>query len=265
MNEEVVVNPELVVKHISKSKLLIKAYEVLESDDEIQELIKMANVMAVSRLKYNDHGIVHSRIVSGSALEIFDRLIKAGIEPTTLRDNTVRSIDEAKLVVLLASYLHDIGNAIHRVDHEFTGALLSKDILDRILPNILGNVEKRRLVAIRQEVMHAIYATEMNTQALTVEAGVVKVADGTDMAEGRARIPYKLGKLDMHAVSALSIKKVIISSGEDVPTRIDVIMNDFAGLFQIEAVLRPKIVTSGLGKYIEVYIRVGEKIRRVYP
>ena len=263
---EVVVSPELVLKHVSSSKLLSRAYEVLESDDEVQELIKMANVMAVGRLKYNDHGIVHSRIVSGSALELFDRLVKAGVEPTTLHDGTTHNLEEAKLIVLLASYLHDIGNAVHRVEHEFVGALLSKDILNRILPEILGrDIGRRRLVALRQEVMHAIYATEMNTQALTVEAGVVKIADGTDMAEGRARIPYKLGKLDMHAVSALSIKKVVISDGNEVPTRIDVIMNDFAGLFQIEAVLRPKILTSGLGKYIEVYIRVGERVRRVYP
>ncbi len=263
---EVVVSPELVLKYVSSSKLLSRAYEVLESDDEVQELIKMANVMAVGRLKYNDHGIVHSRIVSGSALELFDRLVRAGVEPTTLHDDTTHNLEEAKLVVLLASYLHDIGNAVHRVEHEFVGALLSKDILNRILPEILGrDIGKRRLVALRQEVMHAIYATEMNTQALTVEAGVVKIADGTDMAEGRARIPYKLGKLDMHAVSALSIKKVVISDGNEVPTRIDVIMNDFAGLFQIEAVLRPKILTSGLGKYIEVYIRVGERVRRVYP
>ena len=98
-----------------------------------------------------------------------------------------------------------------------------------------------------------------------MEAGVVKIADGTDMAEGRARIPYKLGKLDMHAVSAISVKQVLIDKGEDVPVRIDIVMNDYAGLFQVEEVLKPKILSSGLADYIEVYIRVGEKVQKIVP
>jgi len=261
----IAVSPDLVYKHVRSSELLLRAYNLLESDDEVQELISMSNVMAVNRLKYNDHGVVHSRIVAGSSLELFELLLSAGLRPTTVVNGTTRSIDEAKLIVLIASYLHDIGNAIHRDNHELLGALLAKDILDRLLPEIVLTDDKRRLVALRQEIMHAIYATETSVQALTMEAGVVKIADGTDMAEGRARIPYKLGKLDMHAVSALSVKRVYLSKGVDRPARIDVVMNDYAGLFQIEAVLRPKIMTSGLEKYVEVFIRVGDSERRVFP
>ncbi len=260
----VLVSPALVQKHVENSELLRKAYEILEHDEEVQELIKMANIMAVGRLKYNDHGIIHSRIVSGAALEIFDRLVRSGIKPTTIEFGTARSIDEAKLVVLLASYLHDIGNAVHRINHEMMGAILAKDLIDRILTTVIPDIGKRRYM-LRQEVMHAIYATEMSTDALTVEAGVVKIADGTDMAEGRARIPYKLGKLDMHAVSALSIKKVAIGGDDSTPIRIEIFMEDFAGLFQVEAVLRPKILSSGLQKYVEVYASVNGKIHRVFP
>jgi len=260
----VLVSPTLVQRHVGGSDLLRRTYEVLESDEEVQELIKMANIMAVGRLKYNDHGVIHSRIVSGAALEIFDRLVKSGIKPTTIEFGTARNIEEAKLVVLLASYLHDIGNAVHRVNHEMIGAILAKDLLDRILAIVIPDIGKRKYM-LRQEVMHAIYATEMNTNALTMEAGVVKIADGTDMAEGRARIPYKLGKLDMHAVSALSIKKVAIGSGDGVPIHVEIFMEDFAGLFQVEAVLRPKILSSGLQKHVEVYANVNGKIHRVFP
>lgn len=260
----VLVSPTLAQKHVESSELLKKAYEILEQDEEVQELIKMANIMAVGRLKYNDHGIIHSRIVSGAALEIFDRLVRSGVKPTTVEFGTARNIDEAKLVVLLASYLHDVGNAVHRVNHEMMGAILAKDLIDRILTTVIPDIGKRKYM-LRQEVMHAIYATEMNTNALTVEAGVVKIADGTDMAEGRARIPYKLGKLDMHAVSALSIKRVAIDSNSSTPIHIEVFMEDFAGLFQVEAVLRPKILSSGLQKYIEVYANVNGKIHRVFP
>lgn len=260
----VTVTPTLVHDHISKSKVLSRAFEILESDQEVQELIKMANIMAVGRLRYNDHGVVHARIVSGAALELFELLHNAGIKPTTMEFGTARSLDEAKLIILMAAYLHDIGNAVHRVNHEIIGALLSKDIIDRLLPEILPGIGSRKYL-LRQEIIHAIYATEMHNKALTIEAGIVSVADGTDMAEGRARIPYKLGKLDMHAVSAISIKKVTITRGDEAPARINVYMGDKAGLFQIEAVLKPKILTSGLQDYIEVYATVDGNLMKVFP
>lgn len=265
MCEVVVVGPALVIKHVETSELLRRAYEFLEQDEEVQALIKMSNVMAVSRLRYNDHGIVHSRIVSGSALELFNILVEAGLKPSTIAYGTARNMDEAKLVVLVAAYLHDIGNSVHRVDHEYVGALLAKDIIDRMFREITPNLSSTYRYMLRHEIMHAIYATEINTKALTLEAGVVKVADGTDMAEGRARIPYRMGKLDMHSVSAISIKKVEIVKGSESAARIEVYMNDSAGLFQIEAVLRPKILTSGFERYFEVYTNVDGRELRVYP
>ncbi len=260
----VVVSPSLVHKHVSNSEILSRAFSLLETDEEVQELIKMANIMAVGRLKYNDHGIVHSRIVSGAALELFDMLLESNIKPTTLQFGTAKDLEEARLIVLLAAYLHDIGNAVHRVNHEMLGACLAKDILDRLIPEIIPSLEGRKYL-IRQEVMHAIYATEMHTKALTMEAGVVTIADGTDMAEGRARIPYRLGKLDMHAVSAISIRKVELLRGDEAPARIEVYMNDKAGLFQIEAVLKPKVLTSGLDKYVEIYVISGSDKQKVFP
>ncbi len=259
------VGPTLVVRHVEASELLRRAYEFLEQDEEVQTLIKMSNVMAVSRLKYNDHGVVHSRIVSGSALELFDILVESGLKPSTIAYGTAKSLEEAKLVVLVASYLHDIGNSVHRVNHEYVGALLAKDIVDRMFREILPNTSSASRYMLRHEIMHAIYATETNTRALTLEAGVVKVADGTDMAEGRARIPYKMGKLDMHSVSAISIRRVEIVKGVESIARIEVYMNDSAGLFQIEAVLKPKILTSGFEKYFEVYTNVDGKELRIYP
>ncbi|MCS7099421.1 MAG: HD domain-containing protein, partial [Sulfolobales archaeon] len=242
-----------------------RVYEFLESDEEVQSLVDMSNIMAVGRLRYNDHGVIHSRIVSGSSLEIFDLLLKAKLKPTSLEFGITRSVEESMVIVLAAAYLHDIGNAVHRVNHEFIGSLLAKDIVDRMLSDTMPYVEGRRRRMIRQEILHAIYATETNTQALTVEAGVVKVADGTDMAEGRARIPYKLGKINMHSVSAISIKKVEILNGNGRPVVIEVTMDNFAGLFQIEAVLRPKILTTGIADYFDIVAKVGDREIKVYP
>jgi metal-dependent HD superfamily phosphatase/phosphodiesterase len=244
--------------------LLRSAFRILEDDDEVMEMLKISNIMAVSRLRYNDHGVTHAKIVAGTALELLDILMNSKITPTTLRDGTAKSIDEAKLVVLFASYFHDIGNAVHRANHEFIGALLAKDILNRLLPKI--GITDRKLIALRQEIMHTIYATEYNVKCLTIECGVVKVGDGLDMAEGRARVPYKLGKLDMHALSAISIKKVEVEAGDSGrPIKIVVYMDEYAGVFQLEEVLIPKIRTSGIGNYIVVYIHTPKRFEKFYP
>jgi len=261
----VVVSPTLVRKFLESSNLLRKVYEFLESDEEVQSLVEMSNIMAVGRLRYNDHGVVHSRIVSGASLEILDMLIKAGIRPTSMEFNVTKNVEEAMLITLAGAYLHDIGNAVHRENHEFIGSLLAKDIVDRMLTDVMPGAESRRRRMIRQEILHAIYSTETNTQALTVEASSVKIADGTDMAEGRARIPYKLGKIDMHSVSAISIKRVEILPGASRPVAIAVSMDNYAGLFQIEAVLKPKIATTRVADYFEVIARVGDRELRVYP
>ncbi len=247
-----IVSPKLVEKHIRHNRLVAAAWSILQDDEEVNTLLRMANINAVVRLLYNDHGPVHARIVAGSALEIMDILLEAGVKPSSLEHGTVSSIDEAKLIVLLGAYLHDIGNAIHRSHHEFAGAIISLGILDRLLPKILGIEDGRRIGFIKYEVAHAIYATAQNVPALTVEASIVKVADATDMAEGRARYPYKKGKTNMHALSALAIKRVELDKGEERPLRINVYMTERAGYFQLEQVLIPKVKTSMLTGMIEI-------------
>ena len=162
-----------------------------------------------------------------------------------------------KAILVLAAYLHDVGNAVHRDSHEHLGAILAKDIIDRLIAKALGDLGPRRFL-LRQEVMGAIFSTDYSTRALTVEAGIVKVADGLDMSEGRARIPYEMGKVDIHALSALSIKRVSLSRGSEKPVRITVRMDDLAGYFQVEKVLMPKIRLSGLQDYIEMEVYARE-------
>ncbi len=263
--ERVVVSPELLRRKTRGRPLLEKAWRVATSDPEVRALLRMSNVMAVKRLYYNDHGYVHATIVAGAALEIFDRLMDAGVEPTSLRDGVVDELDEARLIVLLGALFHDIGNSVHRSNHELIGAILAAPIVERILLHLYGEPSEK-LYSIRQEVLHAVYSTAYDIECLSVEAGAVRVGDGLDVAEGRARIPYKLGKTDIHAMSALSIKRVEIHEGEERPIGVTVYMEDYAGLFQVEEVMLRKIRGSRIDRYIEVYIVVGEgKPLRVYP
>ena len=43
---------------------------------------------------------------------------------------------------------------------------------------------------------------------------VLKVADTTDMTEGRSRIPFQAGQLNIHSISALAVKDVKIEKGD---------------------------------------------------
>ncbi len=256
----VMVSQDLLFKHLSMDPGLARAYRLVEEDREIQELLKMSNIMAVTRMLYNDHGVTHARIVAGAALEILGILVDQGIKPSTLSARTARNMDDVRLIVFLASYLHDIGNSVHRHMHETHSYILALPILDRLLPLLFE--DSSRLYAIRQEILHAIYSHQEDVETLTLEAGVVKVADGTDMAEGRARVPYMLGKTDMHAVSALSVKKVDLDKGVGKPLRITVELTDMAGLFQVEEVLLRKVKASTLRDLVEIAVKKeGEKPR----
>jgi metal-dependent HD superfamily phosphatase/phosphodiesterase len=259
----VVVNAKLLDQVLAGKELLIRVYQAAESDTELQTLWFMSNVMAVNRLKYNDHGPIHAKIAAGAALYLYNLLRLNGLESTLVKDGVIENEEYAWLIPLLGGLLHDIGNSIHRDMHEKLGALLAKPILDRLLDVIID--DERTKVKIRQEVMHAVHCTSSDVECLTIEAGCVKVGDGLDMAEGRARVPYKLGGITIHSISALSIDRVEIQPSDKRPIRINVYMNEKAGLFQVDNVLMPKLKTTPLRDYVEVYVIVGDTYLKSYP
>jgi metal-dependent HD superfamily phosphatase/phosphodiesterase len=255
----VVVSANLIHSHLKEPKLK-QMFQLMEKDLEVQSTLRMSNVMAVERLKYNDHGPVHAKISAGSALEIFD-LLTQEVTPTTVQ-NKVCSLEDAKVVVLCGSYLHDVGNSIHRVDHQIHGCIIANPILDRLLKTVYPE-DAALAVRLKSEILHCIFSHEEEVECLSVEAGAAKIADGTDMAHGRTRIPYRTGKVDIHSLSALSITKVEIEKGERVPVQIFVSMNNPAGVFQIEEVLEKKIQTSGIQHLVDVIaLEKGIQIRR---
>ena len=88
------------------------------------------------------------------------------------------------------------------------------------------------------------------------------IADGTDMAEGRSRVPYLSGKYDIHSLSAQAIKRVEIVEGDEKPVSIQVHMENPAGVFQIEEVMGRKIRSSGIPELVEVIATMnGKKIK----
>jgi len=254
----VLVSSRLIHSHLD-SPLLSEVFDLLQADVEIQSYLRMANIMAVKRLGYNDHGPMHAKIVAGSALEIF-KLLSTSVEPSSVA-NGVCGYDDARLIVLLGAYLHDIGNAVHRVNHEQTSVTLAINPLDRIL-NRLYSTDPELAYRIKCEVLHALFSSDDSVPCLSVEAGAVTIADGTDMAEGRSRVPYMAGKNDIHSISAQAIKRVEVEKGTEKPVSIQVTMENPAGIFQIEEVMGPKIKSSGIPELVEVVATLnGDKIK----
>jgi len=220
----------------------------VNANDELYTLWQVINVNAVQRLAMNDHGPVHVQIVTNIALKLLRLLVDRSVTPSVVVGHNL-TIEDAEVIVVLASLLHDIGMSIHRVDHELYSLFLARPKLRELLEGIY---DLPTLTILTSEILHAIISHRAGGLPLTLEAGVVRVADALDMAQGRSRIPFQAGKVDIHSVSATAIEQVIIEQGELKPIRIVVRMNNSAGIFQLDELLKDKLEGSGLEPYIEV-------------
>jgi metal-dependent HD superfamily phosphatase/phosphodiesterase len=229
-------------------------------DEKLNTLWRCSNVMAIDRMGFSDHGPTHAKIVANLALRLLRILVKNKVSPSIVKNYELMN-EDAEVVVVLGSMLHDLGMVVTRDRHEVYGALLAKDLLDEYLQSIYSQEER---TVISSEVLHAIVSHEDPSKPLTVEAGIVRIADALDMEKGRARIPFQAGKVDIHSVSALSIEKVAIQEGGKKPVTVRITMTNSAGVFQIDELLKPRIENSGLQDYFYVVAEiVGEKERKI--
>lgn len=230
-----------------KNGFIEKALVAINQDIEIKTLWRIINVNAIDRLGMTDHGPVHFQIVANIALRLARILAKNQVAMSITRNYDLQS-DHAELVILLASLFHDLGMSISREGHEEFSLILANGILHRILEFL--PVDEKTIVI--SETLHAIIAHRSGGKPYTIEAGIVRVADALDMSEGRSRIPYQAGKIDIHAVSAAAINRVEILEGEEKPVQITIWMNSIAGIFQVDELLRRKLLGSGIEKYVKV-------------
>jgi len=227
---------------------LQKIIERVNADHEIYTLWQVANTNAVKRLGMSDHGPVHVQIVANIALKLLRLLVEKGIQPTSVADYGL-SNEDAEVIVTLGALFHDVGMSIHRADHEVYSLFVAQPKLRDLLEDIYEIPARTILVS---EILHAIISHRADGHPVSLEAGIVRVADALDMEEGRSRIPFQAGKINIHSVSAAAIKKISIVEGEAKPIRIVVEMNNSAGIFQLDELLKDKLGGSGLKAYIEI-------------
>jgi metal-dependent HD superfamily phosphatase/phosphodiesterase len=224
----------------------------VNGDTELATLWKSSNVMAIDRMGYNDHGPTHVKIVANISLKMLRLLVARERIPSIVKDHSMQQ-EDAEVVVVLGSLLHDIGHVVHRENHEQFAIPLAIPVIDRLLH---GLYDKEALAVVRGEVLHCIISHTSGIAPHTLEAGVVKVADALDMEKGRARIPFHTGSVNIHSVSAMAVDKVQVRSGSEDPIEIEITMNNSAGIFQIDNLLRMRIDESRLSGDIKVIVLI---------
>lgn len=220
----------------------------INQDDELYALWLAANVNAVERLGMTDHGPVHVKIVMNIALKLLRILAARGVEPGVVKHYGM-TLDDAEVIVALGALLHDIGISIHRADHEAFSLFVAQSKLRELLSDVY---DVPTATIIRSEILHAIIAHRSGGKPLTLEAGVVRVADALDMAKGRSRISVASGSMSIHSISAAAIEAVHIEAGQEKPLRLRIEMSNSAGVFQLDQLFREKLAGSGLEGYVEV-------------
>jgi metal-dependent HD superfamily phosphatase/phosphodiesterase len=233
--------------------------EAVNGDDQVRAWWYMAQVHA-ERLGMSDHSWVHMQIVLNIALRLLRLLVKAGVEPAMVSDHGLRDRD-AEVVVAGGALLHDVGMSIHRADHEEYSLFLASGALERLLAGCYREPERTVVAA---EILHAIIGHRRRGEPYTLEAGVVRVADALDMAQGRTRIPIEAGHEGIHSISAAAIDEVRIEAGEERAVRIEIELNNSAGIFQVDDLLATKIRGTPLDGRVEVVAKIeGETEKRL--
>jgi metal-dependent HD superfamily phosphatase/phosphodiesterase len=240
------------------NKLLEKALTKVNSNSELKALWSVINVNAIDRLGMSDHGHVHFQIVANIALK-FARILHAEKVKMNIESDHGLSYEHAEVVIFLASLFHDLGMTIDRDGHEEYSLIIANSLLRESLTFL----PKGEQVIVTSEVLHAIISHRSGGKPLTLEAGIVRVADALDMSEGRTRIPYEAGLTDIHSISATAIDKVEIRKGGKKTIRVRILMNNSSGVFQVDELLKKKVKGSGLEKYIEVKAVVRNKEKKL--
>ena len=235
-----------------RNRRLLTLLTRVNEDEALKAYWHVSNVNAVKRLGINDHSWVHIQIVANIALRLLRLLAKRGVEPAMVADYGLER-DDAEVVVVLGALLHCIGMAVHRDRHEDWSLFLAAPQARELLQGIY---EEPELTVVVCEVLQAITSHRESGHPLTLEAGIVRVADALDIEEGRSRIPFERGRVSIHSISAAAIDEVVISEGKERAVSVEIKMNNSAGLYQVDELLKAKMHGSGLEPYVEVVARI---------
>jgi metal-dependent HD superfamily phosphatase/phosphodiesterase len=244
------------------NRRLERLLEAVNGDEQVKAWWHVSAVNATRRLGMSDHSWVHIQIVLNIALRLARLLFRRGVTPGVVADFGMAERD-AEVVIAAGCLLHCVGMSIHRDDHERFSLFLAADKLGSLLEGIYEEPER---TVIASEALHTIIGHRRKGAPVTIEAGIVRVADALDMARGRSRVPFEAGQQNIHSLSAYAIEEVKILPGRDRAVRVEIAMSNSAGIFQVDELLATKLRGSGLEQHIEVIARIdAEHEQRLLP
>jgi uncharacterized protein len=247
---------------VRANRTLRTVIDRVNRDDQLKGWWHVSNVNAVARMGINDHSWVHIQIVANIALKLLRQLTKHSVEPAMVTDYGMTR-DDAEVVVALTALTHCVGMSVHRKGHEDFSLFLAEPKLRELLDWIYDEPD---LTVVVSEVLQGIISHRSDGEPLTLEAGILRVADALDMEQGRSRIAFERGRVGIHSLSAAAIEEVAISDGEQKPIRISIRMNNSSGIYQVDSLLKAKLQGSGLEPYVEVIAHIDtEAEKRLVP
>jgi uncharacterized protein len=244
------------------NRRLERLLEAVNGDEQVKAWWHVSAVNATRRLGMSDHSWVHIQIVLNIGLRLGRLLFRRGVIPSVTADYGMSERD-AEVVIAAGCLFHCVGMSIHREDHERFSLFLTADKLPELLAGAYDEPERTIIVS---EALGAIIGHRRKGDPLTIEAGIVRVADALDMARGRSRVPFETGHQNIHSLSAYAIEEVRILPGRDRAVRVEIAMSNSAGIFQVDELLATKLRGSGLEEHVEVIARIdAEHEQRLIP
>lgn len=164
-------------------------FEDIVKNEEIKVLITKADEFLES-IGYTEHNLAHVMKVATTTEYILETL---GYSP--------REIELAKI----ASYMHDIGNIINRVDHSQSGALMVFQILTKL------GMEPHEIATVITAIGNHDEGTAEPVNAITA---ALIIADKTDVRRSRVR-NQTLRDFDIHDRVNYATNKTVVKINEE--------------------------------------------------
>ena len=164
-------------------------YNDIKKNESIHNYIKAADA-SLEALGFTEHSFAHVSAVAERAGYVLETL---GFDERTVE------------LVKIASYLHDIGNLVNRVEHSQSGAVMAFRILDN-----LGFSS--------EEIANIVTAIGNHDEGTGVPvsefAAALILADKSDVRRGRVRDKEK-GKMDIHDRVNYSVTSSSLTISDD--------------------------------------------------
>jgi uncharacterized protein len=243
------------------NRKLQQLVDAVNGDVQLKAWWHAAGINA-QRLGMSDHSWVHIQIVTNIALRLSRLLSKRGVGPSVVGDYGLTERD-AEVIIAAATLFHCVGMSIHRQDHEQFSLFLTADKLPKLLAPMYDEPTRSIIVA---EASHAIISHRSKGTPFTIEGSIVRVADALDMAKGRSRVPFEQLLPNIHSLSSYAIDSVKISPGREKAVRVEIEMNNSAGIYQVDEGLGTKLRNTPLAEHLEVVARIdAEHEQRLVP